>query len=384
MADHPYLQLKLDGGRYTGGEGVDVRTLGKLERLERALHALARHRFFQHNDTRTRAPPGFQDRFRLRLHRIESNCTMLKVARVDRPSEPLEEVSDDYDALDFHDLARESLLEILAASDDAVLARYPQEALHHVAELLGVIEPGEVVECQLIRGWGETSRKAVVNTQVARRIRDAAEAPRKLVTVPFYTCGRPYSLDRLANLVSIEFREHRRTARYPIKASGVATVAQILPEDRTELVRLAGVVRRDDYNHIYDFPQPLEATIVRGPNLTARLASFEDIEDGWLDGTDGRAVRYRVIGEARKTAWALVERVGMDRPFAYPTPEGGIQFEWELPQGQLELTVEQGAEGFRFGVFPLWLEDGDQEGLEDLDEVVAAVTELIGDDPADE
>lgn len=68
------------------------------------------------------------------------------------------------------------------------------------------------------------------------------------------------------------------------------------------------------------------------------LASFREINNGWLDG-EGLAVSEWANVIARGVlARLLVENNDLPNPSIYPTPVGGIQAEWALGRWMVDLT----------------------------------------------
>jgi hypothetical protein len=71
-------------------------------------------------------------------------------------------------------------------------------------------------------------------------------------------------------------------------------------------------------------------------DLAARLAELAALKDGWLDGA-GRAPSQADLQWLAAT-WSGAFPRDLPTPYAYPTPDGGIQLEWTT--GPWELSAE--------------------------------------------
>ena len=108
-------------------------------------------------------------------------------------------------------------------------------------------------------------------------------------------------------------------------------------------------------------------------DVTARLAEFKEMQDGWADGMQHAKDWGKGYGKAPNPAgldWlARAFEINypddLPLPYIYPTPEGGIEVEWSL--GPFEISLEVNLET-RTGEWH-WVEiltDADAEELLDL------------------
>ncbi|MDX6764357.1 hypothetical protein SIN09_34455, partial [Streptomyces sp. F8] len=68
-----------------------------------------------------------------------------------------------------------------------------------------------------------------------------------------------------------------------------------------------------------------------------RLSELQSLEPGWLGGV-GLQVTRRVLREAESLLLEFLDE-GIERPYIYPTEEGGVQFEWPFSAGEVNLLV---------------------------------------------
>lgn len=71
--------------------------------------------------------------------------------------------------------------------------------------------------------------------------------------------------------------------------------------------------------------------------MNERLAELEKLRDGWLNG-DGLSVSPRVIDWCRDNLPIMILMHG--HPRIYPTPEGGIQVEWEKDGVDVTINID--------------------------------------------
>lgn len=70
-------------------------------------------------------------------------------------------------------------------------------------------------------------------------------------------------------------------------------------------------------------------------SITSRLDDLRRLHDGWLDGR-GYAPSHEGLVWLRQAAHVLRDS---PVPYIYPTPEGGVQLEWDIGQFRPSLTI---------------------------------------------
>jgi len=115
---------------------------------------------------------------------------------------------------------------------------------------------------------------------------------------------------------------------------------------------VVGVEAKRGHIHLVA-PAPL------GP-LATRLEEFAKLQDGWLDGKEGRVLD---AGKLKELAglFALYFSSALPRPHLYPTPEGGVQAEWTFGRWEAELEIELA--DFSAQYFACHMETGEQHEL---------------------
>lgn len=82
-----------------------------------------------------------------------------------------------------------------------------------------------------------------------------------------------------------------------------------------------------------------EITALDPLDVPSRLNEFKDMEDGWLEG-GGVAPDPFVLDRVAHRFTSYYPR-GLPLPYAYPTPEGGVQFEWTIGPNSSSLEIDR-------------------------------------------
>ncbi|MEU9956678.1 hypothetical protein [Streptomyces sp. NPDC050982] len=71
-----------------------------------------------------------------------------------------------------------------------------------------------------------------------------------------------------------------------------------------------------------------------------RLVKLQALEKGWLDGV-GKEVSRKLLREVESLLLEFLD-VQVERPYIYPTEEGGVQLEWPFTRGEVTVIVLPG------------------------------------------
>lgn len=116
----------------------------------------------------------------------------------------------------------------------------------------------------------------------------------------------------------------------------------------------------------------LENPGVRHPlDVPAQLNEFRELQDGWADGMQVASNWGNGYGKAPDHAgldWLsdTFERHYPDDvplPYAYPTPEGGVQIEWSLGPYEADVEINLEARTGEWHCFDLDTDDSDMRDL---------------------
>ena len=77
----------------------------------------------------------------------------------------------------------------------------------------------------------------------------------------------------------------------------------------------------------------------------ARLDELAALDPGWLDGTHPAAIPLDLIGRVRTTMRDLAQH-SAPMPTLFPTGDGGIEADWQLPPWDVTCTWEAGGTAY--------------------------------------
>ena len=126
---------------------------------------------------------------------------------------------------------------------------------------------------------------------------------------------------------------------------------------------------RTDYSRIGRRQWATENPGVPHPlDVAARLNELRAMQDGWLDG-DGVAPPHVGL-DWLADAFNRHYPDDLPLPYAYPTPEGGVQMEWSLGPFEISLEIDLASHSAEW----FWVEiptDAEDERMLNLDDETA-------------
>ena len=365
LMDPRFLRLYFDKGRFAAPRhGLPFRALAALGHLEAAVSRVARQIFFDGNPERKNVRAGFLE-FELTLRTLDIGCADAMVVRADVDPE---------DGDEFYE-ARGKLLEEIQrlndGQDDCDLSRL---ALHDLARTFAFLTGEETLSVFLP---DKEEAALTINRGTIARVEIAASRQPVTEVRALHLVGKPYIINTTQMTLGLYRRETRDTVSLPITAADESTYLPAIAVNEARLLRAVGTATYED--HILQGITPnLTFSLVGGPKLTARIEEIGRLEDGWLDG-DGKAPKWAFLQRAERAVWHIVEATGLDRPHVYPTPEGGLQAEWEVRGVAFQVTFAPNGRALRMHGVATWAGGAGSE-LEDTAEVADAVAwvETIG------
>ena len=66
------------------------------------------------------------------------------------------------------------------------------------------------------------------------------------------------------------------------------------------------------------------------PDIDTRLDALRGLQRGWLDG-EGEPIPEAHLATVREALHRLTADAPIPSPYIYPTPDGGLQAEWDMP-----------------------------------------------------
>ncbi|MGW0368559.1 hypothetical protein ACWDZW_06465 [Streptomyces coeruleorubidus] len=331
---------RLQGGRYEQ-QGLPVEVLAEFARYERLVVDVARGLYKQRHASRQRVPRGFASSFSLRLSDIRRGSVIPVLERTVVDDDAL---FDDRDAGIF-DEARMVIQDALRSIQEGsgIPRTFPPHALREFSRFGRSLRDDEIIE------FDSGTPSAVIYSQTVRRqIQEQARLER--FEIETLVSGQVVGVS--ADKGIFEFRLTRGDKVVPGRFSSddiVADLKQYL--DRSTMaptVAINAVAIQSMNEEIIEIQDVLSIEPVLPLEWSERLAELHDLEAGWLDGV-GQQVSRKVLREVESLLLEFLDEQ-VQRPYIYPTEDGGVQLEWPYSAGEVTLTVtpDEKVEAFAF------------------------------------
>lgn len=325
----PFGSWRLHGGRYDKG-GLPVEVLSEFARYERLITDVARGLYMKGHRSRQRVPRGFSSAFSLRLSAINQGSVIpvLEVATPSGASLFEDELFTIFDEARF--LIEETLRAVCAGKE--IPASFPRQALSEFSSFGRSLREDEFLEFE------PGTPHAVTYSQAIRRsLQAAAQLDR-------------FELETLVNGQVIGILADRQTFEFRLATNNKTVQGHFASEDMVpDLTRFLGkskmaptvalnaVALLSASDEIIEIADVLAVEPVLPAEWSERLAELSRLEAGWLDGS-GVEVVGTVLRQAELILLQLLDD-GIERPRIFPSENGGVQFEWSLPNGNISLDI---------------------------------------------
>ncbi|MET9700662.1 hypothetical protein ABZY31_27595 [Streptomyces sp. NPDC006529] len=319
----------LKGGRYEQ-RGLPVEVLSEFARYERLVIDVAKGIYKRRHAMRQRVPRGFTSSFSLRLSEVRrgSVIPVLEVAPQDSST-----LFDDDDSGIFEE-ARLVIQRALKSigEGDGIPGDFPVNALREFSRFGRSLQANETIE------FDEGTPQAASYSQSIRRLIHEQARLDKFEIEALIT-GQVTALH--ADKGTFEFRLSRsgKVVNGHFQSDDVVSdLKQYL--DRSSMaptVAMNAVLIQSMDEEVIEIQDVLAVEPVLPSEWSERLAELQSLEPGWLGGV-GLQVTRRVLREAESLLLEFLDE-GIERPYIYPTEEGGVQFEWPFSTGEVNLHV---------------------------------------------
>lgn len=342
--DNIFLAPVLRGRRFDG-HTVPVEVLADLAAYKDLVIEVARSLYLSGNPDRKRVPKGFEDSFRLTLKQIDRGSAVPVLVIEQDEDEPVQQVLDGVarndGALPWYYSARDMISECVKEVD---AGRRPPERFPR-----NLLTSFNAFGRNLL---ADESIELAPNRQTAG-VRYNPDVRRKLVLLESKNYEKPLTL--VGNVTKVDTDNVTLilrtsagsiTASYPVLMEGVIIEAL---KNHANDVRLSGMglydsserlLRVTDITHVVQLD---DAVSESSSDILARLKAMGDLEDGWLDG-EGIKPELRTIKNASEVLLGIVDREGLPAPVVFPTPDGGIQAEWQGTPWSVEVRFLLGGQ----------------------------------------
>lgn len=319
-------RLRFSGGRYEQ-PGMPLSAAAELERFERLVAEVARLRYLADHPERRRAPRGFRS-VGLRLTRVEPGSV---VPVLERPSSGQTALP----VVDHHQEALELICQALdAINDDKPLPeRFPERALSEFAQFGRSLQPDERLEL----GTGGRP-PALLQRETRARIQRLAHL--NAIEVETVLTGQLTGLASEPPQLTITLPgEGRRQLAGPYTDPALWDDLRgyLGQGERAPLASFSVIASQTPDGTITAIIDVLAVESALPAALADRLQELSTLADGWLQ----QGVPAPNESALRNTESLLLSCVdeGLPQPDIYPSADGGVQLEWRMPKGGIEIEM---------------------------------------------
>ena len=345
MPSSEFMKLEFQGKRFIGGE-LPLDTLRDLTALKEMIIEVAKWKFLEDNPRRTRSPRGFAQKIDLKMIRIEEGSAVPVIALstqepiIPGMQLPYQEYIEEATGLIIQAIKTEGL-----ELDQSTNWHLPMKFLAyfdqvgrslHEDESLNFNFPAKKAEASLNQGTRRTliarSRIRELTQQVALR-GSIPEADQERMT---------FELQQL----------HGSKITGRMNPQHLDTVIEAFSgyQNGTK-VYVDGIGKYNQDNRLLSLESLEQVTILDPLDVPARLDEMRILSDGWAEGmqplnADGsptsRAPRHEGL-DWLSEVFDQIYPEELSNPYAYPTPEGGVQVEWSIEphEATLEINLEE-------------------------------------------
>jgi len=347
-ASAPVAAVKLTGRRFDA-HGIPASALPEIVAFEELVREIAKV-IFRVRHSRKRVPSGYDSLLTLRLTEVhDGSSTSILERPIDAQGDLFADVDDigligDAQIADDLNRAREYITHLIDASviGDPIPDIFYQVPLTLVKRVGQSLQNGEGLQVserddgrwQQRRTYNASTRNAVIG-------KFSATYSRPTTVVGYieriFTSNKSCTLRTVDNnLVSIPYGD----TEFHFEVDGDQDAAE-QPDyiaSGTGEYSSDGVLLR--LRDVTEFRLVYDPTLLTEVQQTLR--GFSLLPPGWIDGEYGAEPNEEALKVANYLANLLYEHSLLTK-FVYPTPEGGVQFEWPAAHpGEVSLTLTPG------------------------------------------
>ena len=322
MSSIEFLSPRLRGERFDDGF-IPLEFLADLAVLQEMVVEVARWRYMEANPDRQRSPRGFSDSVALKLTRVDSGSAV-PVINLASTQRGLDGVPVPYQ--NFFEEAREYIIDAIA-TEEANTQQFPNGHLptRYLAyfnrigqslrndESLELSSPRRVTPARLTK---ETRQRLLQRSSVSTfrqevtlrgTIPEADQSRMTFELQPAYGLKVPGPIpDQYYQTIVDAFGGYRENVK----------------------VLVQGVGRFDRQGRISDLESVSRVSLLDPMDIPARLDEFRSMKDGWLEGKGVAPSRLGLDWLSASFESHFPDDLPL--PYVFPTPEGGIEAEWQL------------------------------------------------------
>jgi hypothetical protein len=346
-----FLRPTLKGQRFQD-HTVPLELIRDFSALQEMLVEVARWEFLKSRSDRQRIPRNFATGLELHLQAVEEGSAILKIVLVTSTLFSPH--------MAYFEQAKTDIVAAIASAEQGTVPSLPPRFLNYFDRFGRGLRSGEGIS------FASADGIATLTPETRERLMRSAEV--KEWTEEVALRGRISEADHRRNSFEMELNDGivlKGTLSDPYREAILNAFGKY-NTGRDEYVLIQGVAKKDRDGHLKSFESIEHATQLDPLDITLRLEDLAKLQEGWLDGS-GRSLNEEAL-VALANHFDTFFDDDLPLPFLYPTPEGGVQAEWNLNQNEWSVTLEVALEKLEgeFQAFNLKSKDC-QEHLFSLD-----------------
>lgn len=329
MTTTPFMRPRFTGARFDG-HAIPLELLGELAVFEEMVVEVAKWAFLQDNPDRKRTPRGFTNGITIKLTGVEEGSAVPVLSLVVAGATLFPT-----DGQVYFEKARDSIASAIqaAATDQQVTQFLPEKSLSYFDRIGRGLRDGEAIEFEMPHNNGVARL-----TRETRRKLLLASANVQELTDEVVIRGSISEVDQADMTFQIQQVDNRKV-KAPLGSQHLDTILEAFAGYKTGTrIVLQGIGRFSRSDKLLGLDSVEHISLLDPLDLSVRLEELAVLKDGWLEGK-GVAPSLTAL---QWLSQAFESSLPDDLPFpyAYPTPEGGVQLEWSLGEAEVSLEID--------------------------------------------
>lgn len=337
MSTHKdFLAPRLTGKRFDD-HSIPLELLEDLSVMEQLIVEMAKVVYLEKNPTRQRVPRGFEENVSLKLCAVDEGSAILKIALIyalggSTSGQQTLDLFPDPNYAYFEEARDRVYNGIAAANNGENITNYiPEPLLGYFNRIGKRLKEDEAIN------FNPGSSKNLNLDRNTRKKLVLASSSIKQVTAETYIFAQIPEVDK-----------NKQT--FTLLIEGTQRISSVLPDPHYETIMKAfndfeknckvvvkGIGRFNQNDKLESFEAIEQISILDPLDVMYRLDELAKLEDGWLDSS-GVAPRRDDLMWFYQMFESNFDK-NLPLPAIFPTPEGGIQTEWNIGGSEISLTI---------------------------------------------
>ncbi|OIN59962.1 hypothetical protein [Arsenicibacter rosenii] len=348
-----FLAPKLEGIRFED-HTLPVNLLEDFSALEELIFEVAKQIFLEENPNRKRVPKGFTDNVSLKLSGIEEGSTIPKFVLVTILNSMLL-LDANPNSMTYIEKARDRIIDTISNAKQGNLSSnlLGQKYLNFFNRIGKNLQEGESIDFSL-----DHSGKATLDKNVRKKLL-LSRNERFEYSDSISINASVSAIDKKHNTFTLNIQDQTIPCKIDTAFDFIETITQAFNEyEKGALVSIKATGIYNEQDKLINIDAFESMDILDPYDVKVRLNQLSEIKDNWYEGSGvAPGVEFlKKFGEY----FASYYNLSLPLPAIFPTLEGNIQLEWNLPKAKVLLEV------YRNGFYSELLLSNDEDLFEEV------------------